>query len=77
MLPAFGSLAVAFRTGNPGAWLFHCHVVWHTAQGLSVQFLESGDSIESSMDLSHIEPECQAWSQYTPSDPFSKGDSGI
>jgi FtsP/CotA-like multicopper oxidase with cupredoxin domain len=28
MLPAWGWLAVAFRTNNPGAWLFHCHVAW-------------------------------------------------
>ncbi len=28
MLPAWGWLAVAFQVGNPGAWLFHCHVAW-------------------------------------------------
>lgn len=27
MLPANGWLAVAFLTNNPGAWLFHCHIV--------------------------------------------------
>ena len=28
MLPAWGWVVVAFKTGNPGAWLFHCHVAW-------------------------------------------------
>ena len=31
MLPAWGWLAVAFQTGNPGAWLFHCHVAWYVS----------------------------------------------
>lgn len=31
MLPAWGWLAVAFRTNNPGAWLMHCHIAWLVA----------------------------------------------
>lgn len=27
ILPAGGWLAIAFQTDNPGAWLFHCHIV--------------------------------------------------
>lgn len=27
MLPTNGWLALAFLTNNPGAWLFHCHIV--------------------------------------------------
>ncbi|KAH8899914.1 hypothetical protein GQ53DRAFT_869150 [Thozetella sp. PMI_491] len=77
MLPSFGWLAVAFQNDNPGAWLFHCHIAWHVSQGLSVQFLEKKDQIASVMDLNSIEPNCDAWRKYVPTDPFPKLDSGI
>lgn len=34
MLPGSGYLVVAFRTDNPGAWLMHCHIGWHTERVL-------------------------------------------
>ena len=78
MLPAWGWLAVAFETNNPGAWLFHCHVAWHVSQGLSVQFLEQLDAIPGAVDLSSINEQCDSWNAYYPSsDPFTQGDSGI
>lgn len=30
MLPASGFLVLAWETDNPGAWLMHCHIGWHT-----------------------------------------------
>ena len=30
MLPANGFLVLAWETDNPGAWLVHCHIGWHT-----------------------------------------------
>lgn len=30
MLPASGYLVLAWQTDNPGAWLMHCHIGWHT-----------------------------------------------
>ncbi|KAK3942595.1 laccase-2 [Diplogelasinospora grovesii] len=77
MLPSFGWMAVAFENDNPGTWLFHCHIAWHVSQGLSVQFLEKASQIPNVMDLSSIEPNCNAWRAYSPTDPFPKGDSGI
>jgi hypothetical protein len=77
MLPAFGWLVVAFHTDNPGAWLFHCHIAWHVSQGLSVQFLESVGSIPSSMNLNDIEPNCNNWRAYYPTDPFKQVGSGL
>lgn len=78
MLPAFGWLVVAFKTDNPGAWLFHCHIAWHVSAGLSVQFLERVNDIPHAMPLSSIEPNCNNWRAYEPSDPFlPKTDSGL
>ncbi|KAK0707618.1 ascomycete fungal laccase from thielavia arenaria [Lasiosphaeris hirsuta] len=77
MLPSFGWLLVAFKNDNPGAWLFHCHVAWHVSQGLSVLFLEKKDKIPKVMDLGELEPNCKAWREYLPSNPFPKPDSGL
>ena len=77
MLPAFGWLTVAFRTDNPGAWLFHCHIAWHASQGLSVQYLERASEIPSAMNLNEITPNCNAWRSYSPTAIWPQSDSGI
>ncbi|KAN0104967.1 multicopper oxidase [Hyaloscypha variabilis] len=78
MLPGFGWLVVAFHTDNPGAWLFHCHIAWHVAQGLSVQYLEQEQNIASSQNLAALQPNCNNWNAYYPSsDPFKQTDSGL
>lgn len=33
MLPGAGYLVMAFKADNPGAWLCHCHIAWHTSEG--------------------------------------------
>lgn len=78
VLPAWGWLAVAYKTNNPGAWLFHCHIAWHASQGLSVQFLEQQSAIPTTMNLGELNPNCNNWDLYFPSlAPFPQDDSGI
>ncbi|KAM7192443.1 putative laccase precursor [Rhypophila sp. PSN 637] len=78
MLPAWGWLAVAYRTNNPGAWLFHCHVAWHVSQGFSVQYLEQLSAIPTTMDLNTLTANCNNWDAYYPANaPFHQDDSGI
>jgi FtsP/CotA-like multicopper oxidase with cupredoxin domain len=31
LLPAAGFIVLAFETDNPGVWLMHCHIGWHTS----------------------------------------------
>ncbi|KAK3682780.1 multicopper oxidase-domain-containing protein [Podospora appendiculata] len=77
-LLGFGWLVLAFQAGsNPGAWVFHCHIPWHMSQGLSVKFLERADLIPGAMDLGALEPTCDQWRAYEPSNPFAKTDSGL
>ncbi|KAK3321960.1 multicopper oxidase-domain-containing protein [Apodospora peruviana] len=78
MLPAWGWLVVAYKTANPGAWLFHCHIAWHVSQGLSVQFLEQLSAIPTTMDLNTLTANCNNWDAYYPTNaPFQQDDSGI
>jgi FtsP/CotA-like multicopper oxidase with cupredoxin domain len=42
LVPAMGSVAVAFDAGNPGKWAFHCHNEYHMMAGMmtSLQYEE-------------------------------------
>ncbi|KAI0477166.1 multicopper oxidase-domain-containing protein [Xylariaceae sp. FL0804] len=81
MLPPTGWLVLAFAADNPGAWLMHCHIAWHVAGGLSVQFLEDAAAQPAQLsgaDRQAFEQNCAAWDAYFPKkDPFPQGDSGI
>ncbi|KAI1467534.1 putative multicopper oxidase [Daldinia caldariorum] len=39
----FGWALLRFVADNPGVWLFHCHVVWHSEAGMAMQFLARAD----------------------------------
>ncbi|KAF1914561.1 Cupredoxin [Ampelomyces quisqualis] len=36
-----GHIVLRFRADNPGVWLFHCHLEWHVASGLTATMIES------------------------------------
>ncbi|EJD50994.1 multicopper oxidase [Auricularia subglabra TFB-10046 SS5] len=38
LIPSFTWTVLRFVADNPGAWAFHCHISWHMAIGLLVQF---------------------------------------
>jgi FtsP/CotA-like multicopper oxidase with cupredoxin domain len=55
MLPASGYLVIAFETYNPGAWLMHCHIGWHTSEGFALQFLEQYDEVGCNYEQRSVE----------------------
>ncbi|KAK4249145.1 extracellular laccase [Corynascus novoguineensis] len=81
MVPARGWLLIAFKTDNPGAWLFHCHIAWHVSGGLSVTFLERPndlrDAVEGTADEQELNRVCEEWREYWPTNPYPKIDSGL
>ncbi|KAK1984699.1 multicopper oxidase [Colletotrichum cereale] len=76
-LPGRGWLVVAFKTDNPGAWLFHCHIAWHLSQGLSVQFLERTDDIANTFKIDDIDDMCSQWNSYSKNAQYKQTDSGL
>ncbi|TAQ91365.1 hypothetical protein B7494_g287 [Chlorociboria aeruginascens] len=48
LLPSNGFLIIAFKADNPGAWLLHCHINWHSSSGLGLQVLERQSNIKLS-----------------------------
>ena len=75
-LPAGGWLVLAWPTDNPGAWLFHCHIAWHVAEGLGVQFLEGKSSIP--VPGPDWNKTCANWDNYYNNNPvYLQSDSGL
>ncbi|KAF2001928.1 carbohydrate-binding module family 18 [Amniculicola lignicola CBS 123094] len=78
MLPAAGYLVIAFETDNPGTWLMHCHIGWHTSMGFALQILEGKDSIRSTMkDECGLQDTCTNWKAWTAKTGFGQFDSGV
>ena len=39
VVPALGSVTIAFDADNVGRWLFHCHNLWHMAAGMMTELV--------------------------------------
>lgn len=77
-VPGTSWLVIAYKTDNPGCWLMHCHIGWHVAAGLGIQFLERKTEIRQLMKLEQMKPNCDAWRAYEPTSPYlPKTDSGL
>ncbi|KAJ0422380.1 extracellular dihydrogeodin oxidase/laccase [Aspergillus carlsbadensis] len=75
MLPASGYVVIALQTNNPGAWLMHCHIAWHTSEGFAVQILERAGEIE--YDYAALNATCRNWQEYVAADDVTQDDSGV
>jgi FtsP/CotA-like multicopper oxidase with cupredoxin domain len=77
MLMSLGYMFIAFETDNPGAWLMHCHIGWHTSEGFALQFLERREEILDLIDYTSMENNCAAWTAYNESVGIEQEDSGV
>lgn len=76
-LPASGYLVIAFLTDNPGVWLMHCHIGWHTSEGLALQFVERESEIAALMDYESANATCAKWEAFATSIGLEEEDSGV
>lgn len=77
MLPASGFLAIAFQNDNPGVWLAHCHIGWHTSQGFALQLVERSSEIEATTDMDALQDTCANWNKYQDKTGLDQEDSGV
>jgi len=51
---------------NPGAWLMHCHLIWHADGGMGLQFIEQPDTIDAASyyNTPAFQNECAAYETY-------------
>ncbi|KAH8680201.1 Cupredoxin [Ilyonectria robusta] len=77
MLPASGYLVMAWETDNPGVWLMHCHIGWHTSEGFAVQFIERQSEIPSMVNNTTMSDICDAWETFQAENEVEQEDSGV
>lgn len=77
MLPASGYLLLAFETDNPGAWLMHCHIGWHTEEGFAMQWIVNEDQINDLTDFDSLNSTCAAWDQWVELKDLEDTGSGV
>lgn len=77
MLPSSGYLVLAFETDNPGAWLMHCHIGWHTSEGFAMQWIVNADEIGALIDYDALNSTCAAWDAYADANGVEVDDSGV
>lgn len=79
LMPAAGYLVLAFVTDNPGVWLMHCHIGWHSSMGFALQIVEQQDKIKKTIkDSCELEDTCAAWDTWADANGLEKPhDSGI
>ena len=77
VLPGNGYLVMAWETDNPGAWLMHCHIGWHTSEGFALQFVERYDEIKGIIDQDQLKETCNLWNGYDEKYDIEQEDSGV
>ena len=59
----------------------HCHIGWHTSEGLALQFIERESEIPGLFDTydagTVLSDTCTAWEAYATKDDLVETDSGI
>lgn len=61
-----GWTVIGFQTDNPGAWVMHCHIIWHSDGGMGLQYLERPGEINAASytSSSTFQNECAAYKNY-------------
>ncbi|KAI0165230.1 multicopper oxidase [Hypoxylon sp. FL1284] len=77
LIPPSGHLVIGFETDNPGVWLMHCHIGWHTSQGFALQFVERYDEIANTTNIPSLTDTCATWSSFQETEGIGQEDSGI
>ncbi|CEL09729.1 hypothetical protein ASPCAL12860 [Aspergillus calidoustus] len=79
VLPGNGYLVMAWETDNPGAWLMHCHIGWHTTEGFALQFVERYDEVRKGgiIDARQLKRTCNLWNGYDEEFGIEQHDSGV
>lgn len=79
LMPGLGFVVVAWKVENPGAWLMHCHVGWHSAMGFAAQVVEMQDQIGGTWDDGGCELKntCAAWKAWQDGRGLMAEDSGV
>lgn len=74
------SALILIHLANPlslQVWLTHCHIAWHTSEGLAVQMVERQSEIAGLIDSTELNDTCDAWNAYATDAKLVQDDSGL
>lgn len=54
VVPYLGHTVIRWKADHPGFWAFHCHVLWHHAAGLMMQFAHGMDQFHESIPTKQV-----------------------
>jgi len=75
-LPPLGYSVFQWDLNNPGVWPFHCHIAWHTSEGMVLNFIEG--NFKDEVEIPYImEQTCRDWSAWTGQNVVNVLDSGL
>ncbi|KAF7554168.1 hypothetical protein G7Z17_g3114 [Cylindrodendrum hubeiense] len=77
MLPSGGFMVMAWKADNPGVWLMHCHIGWHTSEGFALQFIERESEISALIDSDLLGDVCTGWGTFQEEHEIEQEDSGV
>lgn len=77
IVPENGYLVWQASADNPGAWAFHCHIVWHAATGLTVDILEQRGKLKDLPIPTAAYQTCTDWKALVASGQIEQIDSGV
>ncbi|ETS82116.1 hypothetical protein PFICI_07118 [Pestalotiopsis fici W106-1] len=77
MLPAGGYLVIAYQADNPGVWLLHCHIGWHTSEGFALQLIERQSEIAATVNAENLNQTCNKWNAFKDKYHIVQDDSGV
>lgn len=72
-----GYLVVQIELENPGVWPVHCHVAWHTSQGMNINLLEQPKEVQKMDVPASIAQTCRNWWDFTDNNYVAQIDSGL
>lgn len=72
-----GYLVVQLDLDNPGMWPLHCHVAWHTSQGMNINILEQPKEVQKMDVPASIAQTCRNWWDFTDNNYVPQIDSGL
>lgn len=66
-----GYTVIGFPLDNPGAWVMHCHIIWHADLGMGMQFIERPGEISAYASKEAFNDECESYKAFEASNPGS------
>lgn len=62
---------------NPGAWAFHCHVLWHASTGFGIDILEGQEQLQKMQVPKEVDQLCTDWHAFVGREGHEQIDSGL